>query len=255
MSINIEQKIKNLLKLHRQGVPFLAQWMVAQEISPQLQERYVKGGWLESIGHGAYKKFSDEVSWLGAVYALQSQAHLNIYVGALTALSLHGREHYLRFGESASYTFSSNLRKPPSWFVKHPWETKNVHICTKFLPNNVGLTNYSEGHFDVQVASLERAFLECLYLAPSYISYVECYQIFEGLGNLRPDLLQQLLENCGSVRVKRLFLYMSQKMQHSWSPFLDVSGITLGKGTRSLEKGGVYVPEFNLMIPKDLFEL
>ena len=94
MSIKLEQKIKNLLKLHRQGVPFLAKWMVAQEISPELQERYTKSGWLESIGHGAYKKFSDEVNWLGAVYALQSQAHLNIHVGGLTALSLYGREHY-----------------------------------------------------------------------------------------------------------------------------------------------------------------
>ncbi|NRA90663.1 MAG: type IV toxin-antitoxin system AbiEi family antitoxin, partial [Simkaniaceae bacterium] len=239
----------------RQGVPFLSKWMLTQGVSPDLQQYYAKSGWLESIGHGAYKKFSDEVSWLGAVYALQSQAHLNIHVGALTALSLYGREHYLRFGESASYTFSTNLRKLPSWFVKHPWDNKSIHLCTKFLPTTVGITNYAEGHFDVQVSSLERAFLEYLYLAPTSISYVECYQIFEGLGNLRPDLLQQLLENCRSVRVKRLFLYMSQKMEHSWLPFLDVSGITLGKGTRSLEKGGVYVPEFNLMIPKDLFDL
>lgn len=255
MSIEGNSKIKKLLEGHKQGVPFLAKWLVAKGFSPQLQERYLKSGWIESIGHGAYKKFGDKVSWLGAVYALQTQAEKEIHVGALTAISLFGREHYLRFGNNKSYTFSTSLRKLPLWFVRYPWENKTKHTNTKFLPPEMGLTQFDEGHFKVQVSSLERAFLECLYMAPSYISYAECYQILEGLVGLRPHVLQSLLESCRSVRVKRLFLYMSSKAQHGWQPFLDTSSIDLGAGVRSLEKNGVYVPEFQLMVPKELESL
>lgn len=252
MTYKIEQKIKKLLETHRRGVPFLSTWMVEQGISPPLQQHYAKSGWLESIGRGAFQKFGDQVNWLGAVYALQIQAQLNIHVGGLTALSLYGREHYLRFGTHRSYTFSTNLRKLPSWYLKYPWEVNICHSCTKFLPDGLAITAYPEGNFQVRISSAERAFLECLYLAPTHISYAECYQIFEGLVNLRPELLQTLLENCRSIQVKRVFLYMNDKMKHTWSTFLDSSHVDLGKGVRSLEKGGIFSPQYNLMIPKDL---
>lgn len=255
MSIDKNKKIKTLLSKHKAGVPLLARWMVENNISSQLQERYLKSGWLESIGYGAYKRFGDTLTWLGAVYALQEQVGYKVHVGGLTALSLLGREHYLRFNRNVSHTFSRSLRKLPAWFLRYQWETETHHTFSRFLPDDLALISYSEGHFEVRMSSLERAILECLHLAPKHISYVECYQIFEGLVNLRPEVLQSLLKSCSSVRVKRTFLFMSSKAQHGWHSFLDISGVNLGSGIRSLEKNGVYVSEFELMVPKELFEL
>ena len=37
-----------------------------------------------------------------------------------------------------------------------------------------------------------------------------------GLNDLVPNQVQQLLEQCISVKVKRLFLYLAEKTNHSW---------------------------------------
>ncbi len=81
---------------------------------------------------------------------------------------------------------------------------------------------------------------------------VECYQIIEGLANLRPKILQELLEKCNSVKVKRLFLYMVSKAKHQWLDFVDQSKIELGTGDRVIVKGGVYISKFKISIPKEL---
>jgi hypothetical protein len=38
----------------------------------------------------------------------------------------------------------------------------------------------------------------------------------EGLNTLRPDLVQELLEKCSSVKVKRLFMHLAEQFQHPW---------------------------------------
>jgi hypothetical protein len=74
----------------------------------------------------------------------------------------------------------------------------------------------------------------------------------EMLNGLRPNLLQQLLEENNSVKVKRLFLYMAEKAGHSWFNDLNLERIDLGKGKRSNVKDGVYDPKYQITIPRDL---
>ena len=50
---------------------------------------------------------------------------------------------------------------------------------------------------------------------------MECFELMEGLNNLPPKQVQTLLENCQSVKVKRLFLYMAEKADHRWFKQLD----------------------------------
>ncbi len=96
--------------------------------------------------------------------------------------------------------------------------------------------------------------LECLYLAPESFDLVECYQIMEGLNNLRPKLVQQLLEACTSIKAKRLFLFMAEKSGRQWLHYLDVSKVNLGSGVRSLAKDGAYVSKYKITVPKELAE-
>ena len=114
------------------------------------------------------------------------------------------------------------------------------------------IDEYSLDGLKIQISSPERAILECLYLAPDRFDVVECYQILEGLVNLRPKILQELLENCSSIKVKRLFLFMASKARHQWLDFVDQSRIDLGTGDRVIVKGGVYISKYKISIPKEL---
>lgn len=69
--------------------------------------------------------------------------------------------------------------------------------------------------------------------------------------NLRPKSVQELLENCSSIKVKRLFLYLAEKLKHPWLYFVDLFKVDLGSGKRSLVKNGVYVDKYKITVPKE----
>jgi len=74
----------------------------------------------------------------------------------------------------------------------------------------------------------------------------------DGLTTLRPLQAQELLENCKSIKVKRLFLFFAEKVGHSWFKYIDIKKIDLGSGNRSLAKDGVLVSKYQLVVPKEL---
>lgn len=98
--------------------------------------------------------------------------------------------------------------------------------------------------YNLNISAPERAILECLYLIPKAFDLLEYYQLLEGLLTLRPQLMQQLLETCYSVRVKRLFLYMADKAKLSVLSYLDKEKIQLGMGDRSILSKGVYNAQY-----------
>jgi Transcriptional regulator, AbiEi antitoxin, Type IV TA system/Transcriptional regulator, AbiEi antitoxin N-terminal domain len=255
VSTNNEIKLKKLLDLHVPGTIILASWLEANGFSYDLQQRYRKSGWLESVGVGAFKRPNETVTWQGALYSLQKQASLPIYIGGLTALSMLGFSHYIRTDAESVYLFSDLKTRLPAWFKKYSWREPINHIRTSFLPKGVGMDDYNEKPFSLTIASPERAIFECLYLTPGKLDLMETYQIMSGLVNLRPGILQKLLEGCNSIKVKRLFLYMSKKTNNQWAQFLDLSSVDFGQGDRSIVKHGVYDPKFRITIPKELAQL
>jgi len=252
MTTNYDKKLMNLLSNHVPGTVLLASWLEKNGISRDLQQYYLKSGWLESYGTGAFKRPNENVRWTGALNSLQRQTQVTVHVGGLTSISLQGLSHYVRMEKEPLYLFSPQYVKLPKWFLTQEWSNQIVHVKTKFLPANSALFEYSLDGLKLQISSSERAILECLYLAPDRFDMVECYQILEGLANLRPKILQELLENCNSIKVKRLFLFMASKANHQWLDFVDQSRIELGTGDRVIVKGGVYISKYKISIPKEL---
>ncbi|MDA0692545.1 MAG: type IV toxin-antitoxin system AbiEi family antitoxin [Nitrospinae bacterium] len=252
MGIQNEIKIQKLLQKWPQGTVAMTSWLESLGISRQLQKKYVESQWIKSLARGAYKKTGDNVSWQGGLYALQMQASILVHVGALTALSMQGMAHYIRLGKERIFLLSPPRTTLPSWFRNHDWQQPVKHIKTSVLPEGLGLTDYEEKTFSIKISSPERAMLECLQLAPRELDLVECYQVMEGLTNLRPKKLQELLEKCSSIKVKRLFLYMAEKTGHQWMQFLNVSKLNLGKGDRAIVENGVYISKYHISIPKEL---
>lgn len=197
-------------------------------------------------------RMGDRPTYQGALFALQEQANLNIHPGGKTALSLLGKVHYLELSTKQIILFGGSEEKLPAWFSKYNWGLKVDYYSSSFLPSNIGLQTLNLGTFNLLVSNPTRALMECLYLVPKKQELVECYEIMEGLNNLRPKQVQELLEACTSVKVKRLFLYMAEKTGHDWFKYISIENIDLGKGKRSFVKDGVYISKYLITVPKAL---
>lgn len=252
MTTNYDKKLMRLLDNHVPGTVLLASWLEKNGISRDLQQYYLKSGWLESYGFGAFKRPNENVQWVGALNSLQRQTKLSVHVGGLTSISLQGLSHFVRLDKENIYIFSPLYTDLPKWFLDQDWSEKVVHVKTKFLPPDLALYENDQDTLKLKLSAPERAIMECLYLTPNRFDIMECYQILEGLQNLRPNVLQELLENCNSVKVKRLFLYMASKAKHNWLDFVDQSRIELGTGDRVIVKGGVYLSKFRISVPIEL---
>jgi hypothetical protein len=252
VSTQNESKITKLLDRHRPGTVLLASWMEGIGISRDLQKRYRRSGWLESVGTGAFKRPSEDVTWHGGLYALQAEAELPIHAGAMTALAMQGLAHYARLGTDRVFLFSPPKTILPAWFKNYDWGVLIKHVRTSVVPGAMGFTEHDEKTFSINISAPERAILECLHLVPEELDLMECFQVMEGLANLRPKLVQQLLAASTSIKAKRLFLFLAEKANHQWFTLVDTSKLDLGKGHRRLAQGGVYVAKYGLTVPKEL---
>jgi hypothetical protein len=252
MSTIKPSKINRLLTIQPAGVVLTSSWLVQQGYSHDLQKRYRKSQWLDSIGTGALVRHSEKVDYLGAIYALQSQLGLSVHPAAKTALSLQGKTHYLEFAAKRVQLFGDDGESLPLWLKKYDWGLELESKLTSFLPAELGLVDYEHKSFKVKISSPARAIFECLYLAPKKQPLFEVYEMMEGLNNLRPKSVQKLLEGCTSIKVKRLFLYMADKAKHEWLNFVKLDNVDLGSGKRSIVPEGVYVPKYQITVPKEL---
>jgi len=245
-------KINQLLQEVPAGVVLSSSWLSNRGYSPELIRNYKKSKWLESLATGASIRYNDQVDYLGAVYTLQHQLHLTIHPAAKTALGLLGRTHYLEMNQQSVYLFGNEKEVLPTWFKEHKWEYQIVFFTSSFLPPGLGMTKLRYKNFNINISAPARAMMECLYLVPQKINLIECFEIMEGLNNLVPVQVQELLEKCNSVKVKRLFMYLAEKSGHGWFNYLDKDKIDLGKGKRSFAKKGVYIPNYQITVPKEL---
>lgn len=252
MNTNNSEKLNYLLRSQPSGVVLASSWLVDQGYSFELQKQYKKSQWFDSIGAGALIRHEDQVDYLGGIYALQAQLGLNVHPAAKTALTLLGKSHYLELGTAKVQLFVPLGENVPLWFKKFDWGLAIDLTSTSFIPAELGLVDVEHKSFSVKVSSPARAVMECLYSVPKSQPLLEVLEIMEGLNNLRPASVQALLEACKSVKVKRLFLYLAEKAGHDWFNYLDLNKVDLGSGKRSIVEGGIYVPKYQITVPREL---
>ena len=255
MTTDKDTKLRRLFKVLHQGNVVTISLLDSLDISDDLRKYYLESGWLEPLGRGAYKRPGDKVAWQGALNALQKQTGINVHLGGLSALEEHGYSHYIRLSKARLYLFSPRQSTLPKWFTNVDWGVELFHKTTSFLPDNTGIKEMEIKGKSVVVSSPERAIMECLHLAPQNTDLVECFQVFEGLVNLKPGLVTELLSKCTSIKVKRLFLYMAEKAGHQWFQFIKTDKVDLGNGKRMITEKGVYNAKYLISIPKELAEL
>ena len=245
-------KINQILQDWPSNTVITTGWLKSKGIYRQLVDIYQKSGWIERIGPGAYKRKGDNLTWEGGVYALQSLQNLDIHVGGKTSLELQGKGHYLRLGKRKKVIL---WKKPevrvPSWFINYDWNADiQIRSVTLFAMDSGTISPKTVDSITVKMSSAERAILEYLHDIPKYEGIDEANYIMEGLTTLRPSVLQKLLENCQSVKVTRLFMYLAEYHNHRWLRKLDPTSFNLGKGKRVIVKGGKLDKKYLITVPE-----
>ncbi len=253
MSIQKGTKINHLLKIWPVGAVAVSPWLEKQGVDRQLIQRYKTSDWVKSIGSGAFVRSGDKVDWRGGVYALQSQLKRLIHPGGKTALQMLGLAHYVPLGGREKVKlFQETRERCPRWFLKHDWGVDvEVQRTSLFFPDNgVGLSKMKANLFNIAVSSAERAMFELLELLPQEQTFDEAQKLMEGLGALRPSLVQSLLERCTSVKTKRLFMYLAQSARHAWVGRLNLLRVNFGDGKRTIVRGGRLDPVYKITVPR-----
>lgn len=248
MTIYLRNKIKKILHDWQPGMVATYSWLEPRGISHQLVEHYIKSGWLTKLSAGAFVKIGDQPTWEGCVYVLQTHLKLPVHVGGRTAIELRGYSHYIRTKQRI-HLYGAPRLKLPTWF-KQLNLFKTVYTTTKlFDPSEEGITRLNVGDFDLACSSLERAIIEMLSNVPQLYGYSEAAHLMEGMTALRPKVIQTLLEQCHSIKAKRLFLHLATECSHRWVERLDMTRINLGSGIRQLPGGYRLDKKFLIYVP------
>ena len=245
-------KIKQILGLVPYDSVFFSSWLASNGIDRKEQTLYVRSGWLERIATGVYKLEGSAPTLYGVVASYNTQLGKHCHIGASSALDLRGYSHFVAMGKPLAYLFTSAEERLQSWLSNTEWNMEVKSFTTSIFKRDIGLEKYEYNGHQLLISGPERAFMECLHLAPRNYSLMDVYYVMEMLTTLRPKLVQQLLEECSSVKVKRLFLYMAEKAHHQWFRALIEEDIDLGKGKRVVSPGGKYIGKYELTVPKEL---
>jgi Transcriptional regulator, AbiEi antitoxin, Type IV TA system/Transcriptional regulator, AbiEi antitoxin N-terminal domain len=268
MATSSHGKLNQLQQLP-DGVLVDAAWLERNGYSSSLRSQYVKAGWLNQPAPRVYRRSHVELTWEQAVISLQSFMDYPLTVGGRTALEELGFAHYL--GEQREVHLYGPT-KPPGWLVALPlpvdfrWhnsarlfddrEDTRAHVAAPVEPQSLLPGGYmvSGGtmRWPLRLSSAERAILEWLDELPTRETFHHLDMVMEGLANLSPRRLQPLLQNCRSVKVKRLFFYFADRHRHAWLGQLDKSAIDLGFGKRHLVKGGKLDPTYLITVPEEM---
>lgn len=252
MSVQKGGKLNQLLQAWPRGTVALPSFFASHGVSPGLTARYRKSGWIDALGRGAFVRRGDKVGWEGAVFALQRHAGRSIHPGGLTALGLLGHAHFLPMSVRPEvHLYGPSGDRLPRWMRNHDWGVDLRYFGTTLFSRPVDASSWNVGEFSLSVSSAAQAILEVLDGVPRVMSFEHARLLMEGLPSLRPDHVQQLLEACTSVKVKRLCLYLADVTHMPWRAGLVDKRIDLGSGKRQVVPGGMLDARYQITVPRE----
>ncbi len=289
MAIQNTSKLNYLEQSLPEGLLIDASWMEQQGYSRSLRKQYVDAGWLQRPAHGVFRRPRGNMVWEQVVISLQCLLNFPVSVGGRTALEEQGYAHYLPQSQNKVHLYTQqkvpgwlgNLTLETKFaihnrgrflpeiapaikpaLVPSPIETSiestNVNSIDELLQFKQGkklqghLQQLPWGQFKwpLTVSTPERAILELLDELPKAESFHGVDVIMESLVNVRPASMQALLEDCTSIKVKRLFFFFADRHQHGWLHHIEKNKIGLGKGKRVLVKGGKLDSKYQITVPE-----
>jgi len=256
MSSESNIKLNRLLANWNNSTVGTTKWLKSKGFYQQLVDKYEKSGWLTRVGQGAYKRAGDKIEWSDGLKAIQGQLEKKVHVASKSALEKLGVNQYLNLGNKPKLTlYGKKGVSLPKWFKEYEWKVEvKFHTSTLFKNYELGLTTVEISNEEIKISSRERAILELLEKVDDEHSFQEAVDFYEGLSSLRSKVVQELLEDCNSIKVKRIFLYLTQLLNMQLFQKLKISKLDLGKGKRSIVKNGHLDNHYLITVPL-LFEV
>jgi hypothetical protein len=266
-------KINRLDHLLPEGLLVDAAWLSRHGYSTGLRSQYVAAGWLQQPARRVYQRPRGPLGWQQIVISLQTLLARHLAVGGRTALELHGFAHYLQQRTTTVYLYGP--AKPPTWlqdldvgvrfayrndgrlFRKQRISTAPHRLDADSGPHparrdSIVAQPWGAWRWPLMLSTPERAILELLDELPDKETFHQADVLMEGLSTLSPARLQTLLNDCRSIKVKRLFFFFADRHRHAWLKRLDKAAIDLGSGKRMLVKGGRFDPQHLITVPETL---
>lgn len=249
------------------GIIIPRKWLINQKhlkIGRHGIDNLVKSSEVYAISKGVYVKSGTTPTWETILYSLQKYFDLDVVAGGITALELLGYGHYANLNKTERiHLFGS--QKLPKWVHDTPYEVEFIEHSNKELlgRGKKTKTDFSLARFCVPykwrdnsppllISCAERALLEIVSGVPKYTSVEHAYQLMQGLTTLSPDKIQDLMENCHSIKTRRLFFWLADHFSYSWLKKINRSKIDLGSGNRVIIKGGKFDKKYNITVPEKL---
>ena len=256
MAANLEfrEKLKTLVPY---GCVVTRSWLLKKGVGSHTIDNLVKSKQLLPVSSGVYQRVEIKLDWKNVVASLQNMGH-SFRVGGLTAIEEHGFGHYVPMGEKQKVHLYGT-EKLPGWvnrllpevtFVGHNFS--KLFDLQEHMPVTIFASTRPCESYNAEYP--EFAVLEILEQVPNKISFDYADHLMEGLTTLSPKRLKLALENCRSVKIKRLFFWFAERHQHPWQKKLSVEGLDLGSGKRVLAKGGKLDKKYLITVPEDMYE-
>jgi len=215
---------------------------------------YVRSGFLNSFAHGVYHRTSDyHLTWQEVVSSL-ADLNYEIHVGGISVVREAGLEHFVNVSDYAKSISLYSAEAIPKWLDDTPLNTSFISTKQSWLnklPDSVYKDQiFGQWNRKIKYATLELALLEQLVDVNLESDIVTIDRQLEGMVNLSPTRLNDLLMLCPSVKAKRLLGWLLKRHEHTWIKHIKWNAIDLGKGKRSIIKGGRYNNEWQITVPK-----
>ena len=225
-------------------------WFKFHGISRQSIHQCLNNGLIKKLGGGTYIKANDELNWHAAIFTAQKELQLPLHVSGQSALEMQGSGHFIQLGKKPLvYIIKRKEIRIPIWLKKNDWSVKFRFKTSTLFPSNLGLIEYDQSKFHFTLSSKERAIMEMIDSLDLTDSFETLERYFEGLLDLRSSLVQKLLENCSSIKVKRVFLHMADKLRLPVMKKTNIRRVELGRGKRVVSKKGKLNKTYNITVP------
>jgi hypothetical protein len=187
-------------------------------ISSALAHYYLRSGWLERLGRGAFALPNDTLE-LGHSIKFLAKRVPGLHVGAKTALAWRGVRHNLSFSSAEPvWLFGDASPRLPPWFTnRFTVNYTRRNLFSRRLPPGYGLGPLPETPDGPLVSEPERALLEMLGEVGLRQGVEEARNIMEGLESLRRENLETLLKHCTRVKVVRLCVSWADELKLPWA--------------------------------------
>lgn len=229
-ALHTSVNLKNALFSLPQGMPVGTSHLKEFGISRQLAHHYVRSGWLKHLGSGYYLRLGDNLTKTGAVASLQANG-VKVHIGGKSALALKGFTQYLSLGGETLTLYATGVRKLPEWFQQEfrvSLSNTSMFDEPEELEAKFGLSRLSNDANAPYVSEPERAVLELLDLVPKKQTLEEARQIMEGLQSLRSKKLEEMLNHCKKIKVKRLLWAVADELRLPVLKKMDAAAIDFG---------------------------